>query len=129
MSLEIDIFSSMVNKHLQHEISKNVDFSRCHTTWSAYSLDLREVSNEHLGGYYIIAFPAMTMNLLVLVFGVRYIWKQRFIQGTLQLFFSTSQLYTWYHTFKVPAKTGGSQKLSCRFFASCTKLDLLYRRF
>ena len=72
-----------MNKHLQHEVSNNVDFSRCHPMWSAYSLDLREVSSENLGRYYAIAIPAMTMNIAVLFFGVFYIWKARYIQGTL----------------------------------------------
>ena len=77
--------AKLKTKHLEHTESKNVDFSKCHTSWSIYSLDLREVSNENLGTYYAIAIPAMIMNLAVLCFGLVAIWLSGFIQGILKI--------------------------------------------
>ena len=77
--------ATLKKKHLEHINSNNVDFSKCHTTWSMYSLDLRTVSSENLGTYYGIAIPAMIMNLAVLCCGLVLIWLSGFIQGTYQI--------------------------------------------
>ena len=125
-SHKTDIATSMMKMHLQHAISNNVDFSRCHKMWSTHSLDLRPVSSDNLGKYYAIAIPAITMNIAVLCFGLFYIWKQRYIQGMLKLLgvcFSAFVL-----TVEMPTKTGGPLKLSSQLFAKCSELDLYYHR-
>ena len=86
MSRQIDFTTRIRKMQLQHEVSKNVDFSRCHTIWSNNSLDLRPVSGDNLTKYYAIAIPAMTMNIAVLCCGLRCIWKDRHIQGMLNIF-------------------------------------------